>query len=363
MINNSVVKRFSTLGALPLESVSIRREEQTPMTYFMTFSESMKAIRPADGLRLRMPTKHGADIEVHLYQSKFRDGPSCLVTVPTTPANLTALGLDADLEYPHSWIIPPFGMLSGAFKKGGPFIRDGKLDSIPIDLNKVAIFDEHEVYRPDLGCFVPEHLSNTLPWGTTPTPLDRSDWKIKMWVTTVVTRPATEEERKYLLVPWTDFNMSRLDLWLEQYRCWHKGLPIPTEISYPDEDPDYSDTVTQSTKTGLTVATTVLDESAGDDAGKHQLTLECAVGSTLDEHVKTIGYEANGYFFEALATYWAKQNNVAGLWMNPTADRITILGAPGQITPLKSHILRLTRHLPRLDEAVTQAAEAGIEFD
>ncbi len=54
-----------------MESVSARREEKAPMTYFMTFSDSMRAIRPADGLRLRMPTKHGADIEVHLYQSKL----------------------------------------------------------------------------------------------------------------------------------------------------------------------------------------------------------------------------------------------------------------------------------------------------
>ena len=333
------------------------------MTYFMTFSESMKAIRPSDGLRLRMPTKQGADIEVHLYQSKFRYGASCLAAVPTTPANLAALGLGADHEDPHPWIVPPFGMMRSAFQKGGPFIRDGKLDSIPIDLDKIAVLSGVEAFRPDLGCFVPRRLSDTIAWGTTHPPADRSEWTIKMWVTTVVTRPATEEERNYLLVPWTDFGLGRLDLWLEQYRCWHKGLPIPTELSPPDEDTNYSDTTTHDTTTGLTATVTVLDESAGDDEGKHQLVLECAVGSTLDAHVNTLGYEANGYFLEALAVLWARTHTVTDVWLDPSADRIMILGDPEQITALTDYFLDLGRNFPHLDEAVARAVDAGIELD
>lgn len=182
------------------------------MTYFMTFAESMKAIRPADNLRLRMPTKQGADIEVHLYQSTFRYGASCLVAVPATSANFAALGLGADHEDPHPWIIPPFGIMRNAFKKGGPFIREGKLDAAPIDLDKIAVLRNDATFRPDLGCFIPKYQSDTLPWGKPQHPVDQSEWTIKMWVKTVVTRPATEEERSYLPVPWMDYSLGRLDL-------------------------------------------------------------------------------------------------------------------------------------------------------
>lgn len=38
---------------------------EAPITYFMQFDKSMKAIRPSDNTRLRMPTQNG-DIEVHV---------------------------------------------------------------------------------------------------------------------------------------------------------------------------------------------------------------------------------------------------------------------------------------------------------
>lgn len=134
-------------------------------------------------------------------------------------------------------------------------------------------------------------------------------------------------------------------------------------MSEPDQDPDFSDSVTETTDSGLKATVTVLDEAAGDDAGKHQLVLECVVGSKLDEHVASLGHEANGYFFETLVTFWARSNEVTGLWLDPTADHVVILGDSGQITPLKSHVFALASDFPTLSEAVNQTEAAGIEFD
>ena len=221
------------------------------MTYFMTYSESMKAICPSDNLRLRMPTKQGTNIEVHIYQAVFRGSTSSLVAVPANPGNLAALGLDADHDEPRPWIIPPFSLLGRAFSKGGPFIPDGKLSRVPIDLAKTAVLDGHEVFRPDRGCFIPQHQADILPWEAVYRPVDRSEWTIEIWVETVVKRPATDEERNYLLVPWADFGPGYLDLWLEQYRCCHQGLPIPTELREPGDGHDCSDTTVETTGTGL----------------------------------------------------------------------------------------------------------------
>ena len=100
------------------------------MTYFMQFDESMKAIRPSDNTRLRMPT-HNGDLEVHVYEAKHRSGGASLAAVPRTPENLAVLGLRAEVGQPSDWIIPPFPLLTSAFRKGGPFIRDGKVESVP----------------------------------------------------------------------------------------------------------------------------------------------------------------------------------------------------------------------------------------
>ena len=123
-----------------------------------------------------------------------------------------------------------------------------------------------------------------------------------MWVSGSAIRPATEEERDYQLIPWTFYPLGFLDLWLEQYRCYHLGFDIPTDVSPPDEDIDHGAEESESS-TGLKMRRVELDESAGELEGQHSVYLQVAAGSELDKAIAASGHEANGYFLEGVARY------------------------------------------------------------
>ena len=161
------------------------------MTYFMQFDESMKAIRPSDNTRLRMPTR-GGDLEVHVYEAEHRIGGVCLAAVPRTPENLAVLGLGADVGQPSEWIIPPFPLLKSAFRKGGPFIRDGKIESVPGDFDPAKVAVGGEEYRPGPPAYIPTDLKDEIPLDVDS--VDTTNWRIRRWVGGQATRSATDEE-------------------------------------------------------------------------------------------------------------------------------------------------------------------------
>lgn len=190
----------------------------------MTFDESMKAIRISDNVVLTMPTAKG-DIEIHVHKARFRDKSASLVSVPHNPQNLTALGLNdkntANADH-GEWIIPPFPLLGSAFTKGGPFVRSGKLDQTSTwdEETTNVLRNSSPLYRPDLCAFVPREKADEIPTGTPRSPIDKTQWTLKIWIKTVVTRSADGAERDLLPVPWTLYSVGHLDLWLEQYRCY-----------------------------------------------------------------------------------------------------------------------------------------------
>lgn len=330
------------------------------MTYFMRFDESMKAIRPSDNTRLRMPTDTG-DVEVHVYEAKHRSGGASLVGVPRTQENLAVLGLPAETGKQSPWIIPPFPLLSDAFRKGGPFIRDEKVGTIPgsFDASKVAV--GASLYRPGLPGFVPKELNDEIPLDVVA--VDHTDWKLFVWVSGSAIRPATEEERSYQLIPWTYYPLGFLDLWLEQYRCYHLGLDIPTELSPPDEDIDHDAEETE-TSTGLKMHKVELDASTGELEGQHTVYIQVLVDSELDHAITATGHEANGYFLEGLACYLQSANHIdSNLQLDPEGEGIGIYGNPAHVDKAQAAFRNIAETPSKIAELVEQAEANGIEFD
>lgn len=330
------------------------------MTYFMQFDESVKAIRPSDNTRLRMPTRNG-DIEVHVYEAKHRIGGASLVGVPRTSENLAVLGLSSGTGEHSPWIIPPFPLLTDAFRRGGPFIRDGRVETIPggFDASKVAV--GASLYRPGPPGFVPKDLNDEIPLDVNS--VDPSDWKLFVWVSGSAIRPATEEERNYQLIPWTFYPLGSLDLWLEQYRCYHLGLDIPTDVSPPDEDIDHGAEESESS-TGLKTRRVELDESAGELEGQHSVYLQVAVGSELDKAIAASGHEANGYFLEGVARYLQLRGRVdPSLQLDPEGEGIGIYGDPAHVDKAQSSFAGIAERPAEIADLVERAEAAGIEFD
>lgn len=141
-------------------------------------------------------------------------------------------------------------------------------------------------------------------------------------------------DRDRLLVPWTSFAIGRLDLWLEQYRCYHLGLPVPTELSEPEEDSSFPDTDSTTTTAGLVLIPRVLDEPAGESEGKHLLRVEVATSSRIEQAVLDAGHEPNGYFLAGLAACVA--GGVDGLAPDPEGDGdgVSFLGGEEDLAAL-----------------------------
>ena len=330
------------------------------MTYFMQFDKSMKAIRPSDNTRLRMPTDAG-DVEVHVYEAKHRSGGASMVGVPRTAENLAVLGLPADTGKHSPWVIPPFPLLKSAFRKGGPFIRDGKVKHIPdgFDPQKVAVGGEE--YRPGPPAHIPYASKDDIPLNVES--VDPTAWDIEMWVGGSGVRPATEEERSYQLIPWDYFSIGYLDLWLEQYRCYHLGLDIPTELSPPDEDIDQN--VEESeTPTGLKMRKVELDASTGELEGQHSVYVQVIVDSELDKAIASTGHEANGYFLEGVACYLQSADRIdSSLQLDPEGDGIGIYGEPAHVDKAQATLTKVAKSPAEIAKLINQAEEAGIEFD
>ena len=328
------------------------------MTYFMQFDPSMKAIRPTDDTRLRMPTPSG-DLEVGLYRAKFQEG-GVLIGVRRTPENLAVLGLDPNTgagSENSEWIVPPFKILSNAFAKGGPFIRDGKLDHTGFDPDSTVT--NYGRYTPGIPGFVPSESDYALDV----TDVDRSDWTMFVWLGGQAARLAGPEERSLPIVSRNLFSLGHLDLWLEQYRCFHLGLNIPTEFSPPDTDIDH-DCDEHTTDSGMKTTVIALDESAGDDAGKSTMYAKVLVDSELDKAVATTEYEANGYFLEGLLKYWQTTGQAdPELELDPEADGIGILGQPDHVRTAREKLNTLPTTAEEMQALVADIKAAGIDID
>ncbi|WJY97872.1 hypothetical protein [Corynebacterium fournieri] len=330
------------------------------MTYFMRFDESMKAIRPSDNTRLRMPTDTG-DVEVHVYEAKHRSGGASLVGVPRTAENLAVLGLPANTGKQSPWIIPPFPLLKSAFRKGGPFIRDGKIEHIPDGFDPQKVVVGGEQYRPGPPAYIPYELKDDIPLNVES--VDPTDWDIEMWVGGSATRAATEEERSYQLIPWTYYPLGFLDLWLEQYRCYHLDQDIPAELSPPDEDIDH-DAEESETPTGLKMRKVELDASTGELEGQHTVYIQVLVDTELDHAITATGHEANGYFLEGLACYLQSADRIdPSLQLDPEGEGIGIYGNPAHVEKAQTAFRRIAETPSKIAGLVEQAEAAGIEFD
>ena len=329
------------------------------MPYFMQFDSSMKAIRPTDNTRLRMPT-HNGDIEAHIYFTKFHQIGPPLVAVPATDDNFRVLGLDPATHTETSrWIVPPFPLMSIAFQKGGPFIRDGKLSDDWPGFTREETAVVHGDYRPGVPGFVPTELDYPLDVEE----VDTTDWTIKIWVGGQATRKAEPEERNYQLVPWTWFPLGDLDLWLEQYRCFHLGLDIPTALSYPEEDID-ADRDEHTTDAGMKTTVVPLDESAGDDAGKHTMYAQVLVDSDIDKAVAATQYYAHGYFLEGVLKYWQHTNQVdPELELDSEGDGIGITGQPEHVRTAREKLNTLPTSAEDMQALVDDIEAAGIDLD
>ena len=330
------------------------------MTYFMQFDKSMKAIRPSDNTRLRMPTDAG-DVEVHVYEAKHRSGGASLVGVPRTAENLAVLGLSVDTGKQSPWIIPPFPLLKSAFRKGGPFIRDGKVEQIPSGFDPQKVVVGGEEYRPGPPAYIPYELKDDIPLNIES--VDPTAWDIEMWIGGSGVRPATEEERSYQLIPWTFYPLGFLDLWLEQYRCYHLGLEIPTELSPPDEDINHDADETE-TPTGLKMRKVELDASTGELEGQHTVYVQVIVDSELDKAIAATGHEANGYFLEGVARYFQSIDRIdSDLQLDPEGDGIGIYGEPAHVDKAQATFTKVAESPVEIAKLINQAEEAGIEFD
>ena len=329
------------------------------MPYFMQLDPSMKAIRATDNTKLRIPTDNG-DIEAHIYFKKFRQIGPPLVAVPATDDNFRVLGLDPATHTETSlWIVPPFPLLRTAFQKGGPFVRDGKLSDDWPGFTPEETAVVHGDYRPGLPGFVPRELNYPLDV----TDVDTTDWPIRMWVSGQATREAEPEERNNLLVPWAFYSIGHLDLWLEQYRCFHLGLDIPTELSRPDTDIDH-DRDEHTTDSGMKTTVVALDESAGDHAGKHTMYAQVLVDSEVDKAVTATQYYAHGYFLEGVLKYWQTTNEVAEeLGLDPEGDGIGITGQPDHVRTAREKLNALPTTAEQMQALVDDIEEAGIDLD
>lgn len=336
------------------------------MPYLMTFNESMKAIRVSDNTILSMPTSHGA-VEVQVHKSKYRDQAASLTSVPHNSQNLAALGLPS-VQTPsgiHSeWIIPPFALLKSAFTKGGPFVRLGNLTPASSWNERTTniLRDSSPIYRPDLCAFVPREFTGSIPTGTPDAAIDKAQWTLKMWIKSVSTRSADANERKLLSVPWTLYSVGHLDLWLEQYRCYHLGLPLPTELSYPEEDISFNQPLIANTDTGLRTRTIELDESNSQLAGQHSMTVNSVIDSPLEQAITATGMDANGYIWEGLLSHWAQQHH-GNLTIDASAENSTITGDRKIITELRHWLTKLATNSDAVAEAIKNAQADGIEFD
>ena len=330
------------------------------MTYFMQFDVSMKAIRPSDNTRLCMPTR-GGDLEVHVYEAKHRSGGASLAAVPRTPENLAVLGLGAGAGSGSDWIVPPFPLLKNAFRKGGPFVRDGKVESVPGDFDPAKVVVGGNEYRPGLPGFVPTEFKDEIPLDVDS--VDSSDWRIRRWVSGSATTAATDEERNYQLIPWVLYPIGFLDLWLEQYRCYHLGVEIPTELSPPDEDIDHGAQESESAS-GLKMRRVELDASAGELEGQHTVYIQVVVGSDLDKAVAATGHEASGYFLEGLAEYFKLTGQIDGsVEFYPEGEGIDIYGDAKHVEKVQAVFWEIAEAPAEMAGLVEKAEAAGVEFD
>lgn len=168
-------------------------------------------------------------------------------------------------------------------------------------------------------------------------------------------------DRDRLLVPWTSFAIGYLDLWLEQYRCYHLGLPVPTELSEPEEDSSFPDTDSTTTTAGLVLIPRVLDEPAGESEGKHLLRVEVATSSRIEQAVWDAGHEPNGYFLAGLAAYVA--GGVDGLAPDPEGDGVSFLGGEEDLAKLREQLVAATSDVDQLAALIRRAEAEGFDFD
>ena len=179
----------------------------------------------------------------------------------------------------------------------------------------------------------------------------------------MATRRATVEERDYQLVPWVLYPIGFLDLWLEQYRCYHLGVDIPTELSRPDEDIDHGAQEFESAS-GLKMRRVELDASAGELEGQHSVYIQVVVGSELDKAVAATGHEANGYFLEGLAEYFKSTAQIDGSeQFDPEGEGIGIYGDPKHVEKVQAVFGDVVGVPAEMAGLVEKAEAAGVEFD
>ena len=208
-----------------------------------------------------------------------------------------------------------------------------------------------------------QSLTHKLPDTPDADSVDTTNWSIEKWIGGSGVRDATDEERNYQLIPWAFCPIGFLDLWLEQYRCYHLGLEIPVELSRPDEDID-NDAQESESASGLKMRLVELDASAGELEGQHSVYIQVVVGSELDKAVAATGHEANGYFLEGLAEYFKSTAQIDGSeQFDPEGEGIGIYGDPKHVEKVQAVFGDVVGVPAEMAGLVEKAEAAGVEFD
>ena len=154
-----------------------------------------------------------------------------------------------------------------------------------------------------------------------------------------------------------------MDLWLEQYRCYHLGVDIPTELSPPDEDIDY-DAQESESASGLKMRRVELDASAGELEGQHSVYIQVLVGSELEKAIAATGHEANGYCLEGLAEYFKSTGQIGGgVQFDPEGQGVGIYGEPEQVEKVRAVFGEIAEAPGEIADLVEKVEAAGVEFD
>lgn len=212
------------------------------MSYQIILKPDSAAIRRSDNLHLGLGLKGGL-LDSYLLRKNYLAGFGSLIGIPLTSNNLSILGVEDTtkakqlVREKQEWIIPPFCLQNNFFRKGGPFTRIQKITRTDhtFDPENTAILSETEDYSPYILNFVPRRKLEIVTPNTDYSSLDRSDWRIKMHESKATVREPTLAERSLPLVPWTVFGLGDPDLWIEQFRCYCLGLPIPTDVKGADD--------------------------------------------------------------------------------------------------------------------------------
>lgn len=208
------------------------------MSYQIVLCPGSKSIRAADGLHLGLNTKSGL-LDAYLIRNSFHDAKALLIRVPLTEKNTEALNITTTTRFKNliknqkEWAVPPFKIQPWVLRKGGAFTRLGRFpeNSLQFDSQQTATLFSSETFDPSCQMFIPKGCGKV----RSSDPRHRENWPIKIHTSGAAVREANETERAFPIVPWTDYALGNLDLWIEQFRCWCNGLRIPTEILGADD--------------------------------------------------------------------------------------------------------------------------------